>query len=264
MPISNNGVAYHLSGPKGKPTVALIHGLGLNRHITWEEIEPVLAQRYRVLNYDLLGHGESALPQSKPDLTMLSRQLIKLMDELSIDRVAAVGFSLGGMINRRMAIDYPDRVSSLIILNSPHERGEEAQRLVEERLKDTQEGGAEATIDATLKRWLTVDFIAQRKAKLERIKNIVLANDKENYANHRYILAHGVKELIRPTPEISIPALVMTSEHDSGSTPAMSEGISNEITDSEIYMVPGLKHLGLIEQPDIFADKITDFLYRKL
>jgi pimeloyl-ACP methyl ester carboxylesterase len=51
------------------------------------------------------------------------------------------------MINRRCAMDHPDRVSALVILNSPHERGEEQQRLVEERARDTSAGGPAANID---------------------------------------------------------------------------------------------------------------------
>jgi len=120
-----------MTGPEGAPVIALIHGLGLNRGSTWGAIVPVLAQEFRVLAYDLLGHGDSALPGGEVNLTALSEQLIALMDELGIAQAALVGFSLGGMINRRCAMDHPDRVSALAILNSPHERGEDQQRLVE-------------------------------------------------------------------------------------------------------------------------------------
>ena len=64
---SSSGTVYELTGPKDAPVIALIHGLGLNRH-TWEAHEPVLAAQYRVLNYDLYGHGASAPPPTKPFL----------------------------------------------------------------------------------------------------------------------------------------------------------------------------------------------------
>jgi len=262
MPMSETGTAYDLAGPNGAPVVVLIHGLGLTRQSTWDEIAPVLARRFRVLSYDLPGHGESALPEGEVSLSTLAAQLVALMDELGIGRAALVGFSLGGMINRRAAMDHPDRVSALAILNSPHERGEAQQRLVEERARATGEGGPAATIDATLERWFTDGFRHDHPWTVAAVREVVLANDHQNYARHRQVLAEGVVELIRPNPPLSHPALVMTCEHDSGSTPAMSWGIAGEMTEADVVIVPDLQHLGLIEQPELFSGPVTDFLQR--
>ena len=87
------------------PTVVLIHGFGLNRAM-WQWQLPVLTPHFRVLTYDLLGHGESAPPAGTPDLAMFSGQLLGLMDGCGIERAAVVGFSLGGLIARRFALDH--------------------------------------------------------------------------------------------------------------------------------------------------------------
>ncbi len=264
MPISAAGTAYDLTGPEGAPVVAMIHGLGLTRDATYREMIPLLADRYRVLSYDLCGHGETALPSDEPSLTVLSDQLITLMDELGIEQAALVGFSLGGMINRRVVMDHPDRVSALCILNSPHERGEEQQKLVEERARDTSAGGPGATIDATLTRWFTPAFCEGRKDVLEEVRNVVMANHHDNYAKHRFVLAAGVVELIRPDPPITHPTLIMTCEKDSGQPPAMSHAIGSEIGDSEVIILPELQHMGLVERPDLFAEPVIEFLRRVL
>lgn len=257
--VSANGTAYELSGPEGAPVVVLVHGLGMNRH-TWREHEPELSTRYRVLSYDLFGHGESAPPPVTPTLTLFAAQLRELVDDLEIDCCAIVGFSLGGMINRRFAMDFPDRVSALAILCSPHERGPEAQRLVEERASKTQAGGAAATIDATLERWFTAGFRATRPDVVAEIREWVLANDPVIYVQCRWVLAAGVVELIRPNPPIEHPALVMTCENDSGQTPAMSHDIAAEIPGARTIIVPKLQHLGLIEQPALFTGPVLSFL----
>ena len=259
----STGTAYDLCGPPGAPVLVLVHGLGLTRE-TWDDFVPVLAQEYRVLSYDLTGHGESLPPQEKPNLTLLSEQLVRLMDDLSIDRATIAGFSLGGMINRRLAIDHPLRVVSLVILNSPHERGPEAQRLVEERAAQTAEGGPVATIDATLERWFTPQFRKIAPDKVAQIRGWVIANNPATYAAFRQVLASGVIELIRPQPAITAPTLVITCEHDSGSTPAMSRVISSEIAGAETLIVPGLQHLGFIERPELFTQPILRFLGRSL
>lgn len=263
MRTKKTATAFDLNGPPDAPVLVLIHGLGLTRR-TWDDFVPVLAQNYRVLTYDLPGHGESPLLQEKPSLPLLSEQLLGLMDGLAIDRATIVGFSLGGMINRRFAIDHPLRVASLVILNSPHERGPAAQRLVEERAAQTAEGGPVATIDSTLERWFTPQFLKTLPDKVAQIRAWVLANDPDTYSAFRQVLASGVIEIIRPHPAIAAPTLVITCEHDSGSTPAMSHAIASEIAGAETLILPGLQHLGLIERPELFTQPILHFLERSL
>ena len=185
---------------------------------------------------------------------------MELLGELGIAQAVLVGFSLGGMINRRIAMDYPERASALIILNSPHERGEDAQRLVEQRAMDSAAGGPGATLDATIERWFTAEFRENHPDFIERVRQWVLANNHEDYALCRQVLAFGVVELIRPEPPITHPTLVMTCENDSGSTPAMSQTIASEIDGAEVIVVPGLQHMGLSENPSFFITAIAEYL----
>lgn len=257
--ISTNGTSYQISGAAHADTLLFIHGLGLNRQI-WAHYINAFEQDYRVISYDLFGHGESAAPPRKPDLSVYSEQIIKLMDELDIDRAVLIGFSLGGMINRRVAMNHPDRVSALVILNSPHERTPEAQRLVEERAKDTASEGIAATLDATIERWFTESYRQQNVEYIQQVRDWIMANDPAHYNDARRVLATGVIELIDPQPPITIPTLVITCENDSGSTPHMSLGIASEIGNSETLIVKRLKHMGLVERPELFIDPITRFL----
>lgn len=256
---AKNGTAFEWHGDPENSVVVLIHGLGLTRD-TWEGHIEALSKRYRVLNYDLFGHGESEPPPRRPDLSLYGRQLNEMLNELDVERASLIGFSLGGMINRRFAMDYPDKVSALVILNSPHERSPAAQELVEQRAADTSAGGPEATLDATIERWFTSNYINLHGNTISRIRNWVLANDPTTYAQCRQVLAHGVLELIRPKPAIEHPTLVMTCEHDSGSTPAMCHAISSELKNSEAIIVPTLQHMGLVEQPELFTVPILEFL----
>jgi pimeloyl-ACP methyl ester carboxylesterase len=256
---SRNGSVYELSGPTDAPVIVLVHGLGLNRHV-WDKYNSRLAQRYRVLSYDLFGHGESALPPGTPSLTTFSEQLLGLLDELAIERCSIIGFSLGGMINRRFAMDHPERLHALVILNSPHEREPEAQQQVEQRALDSAAGGPGATLDATIERWFTADFILRHPDFIATVRDWVLANNPENYALCRQVLAFGVVELIRPQPPITHPTLIVSCEHDSGSTPAMSQAIASEISGAQVIIVPGLRHMGLTENPPFFINALVEFL----
>ena len=259
--LSPNSTSYALGGNPDGPPLIFIHGLGLSRQ-TWDGFLPALEGEYRLITYDLFGHGESALPPTPPDLTLFSEQIISLMNHLGIKDAVMVGFSLGGMINRRIALDHPDRVAGLVILNSPHERGATEQAKVEERARMTAEEGISSTIEQTLTRWFTPDFIASNPAAVDKVRQGVLANQLDAYAACRYVLAAGVVELIRPSTPITAPTLVMTCAKDSGSTPAMSEAIASEIPASILSIIPALQHMGLVEQPKLFLEEMIPFLHQ--
>lgn len=256
---SRNGSAYRISGPSDAPVLVLVHGLGLNRQL-WDSYAARFAHRYRVLNYDLYGHGESAPPPGKPSLALFSEQLCGLLDELVIERCSIVGFSLGGMINRRFAIDHGERLRAMAILNSPHERDPVAQERLEKSVFDAAAGGPGATLDATIERWFTAEFISANPDYIAQVRSWVLANDPEVYAQCRQVLASGVIELIRPRPPITHPTLIVTCENDSGSTPAMSQHIAAEIDGSQVIVVPSLRHMGLVENSSFFITAIAEFL----
>lgn len=293
--VAPDGTAFDLTGPGGAQLLVLIHGLGLCREL-WQSYLPEFSRKYRVLNYDLIGHGAStgastgasaaAGSANEGDelsvtLTSYSDQLARLLDHLDAENLAlgpavVVGFSIGGMINRRFAMDHSEKVAALVIMNSPHDRGEALQSQVEQRAKTVNEQGAMATMPDALKRWFTADFLEASKAKIPDQKNQLAINppelvcewrqrvDKDSYAQAAWVLANGVRELIDPVTPITSPALVLTCENDSGSTPQMSRDIASELVDAKLLVVPRLQHLGLMQEPDLFSRPILDFLEERL
>ena len=117
-----------------------------------------------------------------------------------------------------------------------------------------------ATLDATIERWFTPDYIRDHDDVIAKIRSWVLANDPTVYAQCRQVLAHGVLELIRPVVPIRVPSLVMTCAYDSGSTPDMSYAIASEIEGADTIIVPTLQHMGLVEKPMLFAEPVRSFL----
>ena len=260
--IAPDGTAYDVWHKADAPVVVLIHGLGLCRHM-WRDHIADFASDYQVVSYDLLGHGDSAAPTAPTDLSLYAKQLCGLLDHLQIDKAALVGFSIGGMINRRFALDHANRLSALAILNSPHDRGDKAQAMVEARAAAVRSEGAMATMEAALERWFTDDYRTSYPDFMETVRVWRRQVDAQSYAEAAWVLATGVKELTRPTKRVNVPTIVITSENDSGSTPDMAATIASEIDQVEICIVPELKHLGLIEQPQSFTLPVIEF-FRKL
>jgi pimeloyl-ACP methyl ester carboxylesterase len=254
-----DGTAFDVHGSDRAPPIVLVHGLGLCREL-WNHHLPELAAAHRVVSYDLYGHGDSAPLADEASLTGYSEQLVALLDEVEIERAAIVGFSIGGMINRRAALDHPERIWALAILNSPHDRGDVAQREVETRAARAKSEGAMGTMDAALERWFTPAFLASEPPAAELVRHWRASVDSRSYAEAAWVLAHGVRELTGPGRRLEVPSLVMTCENDIGSTPAMARSIAAAIDGAETVIVPDLRHLGLIEDPAAFTAPLVDFL----
>ena len=241
------------------PVVAMIHGFGLNRAM-WQWQLPALTPHFSVLTYDLLGHGESAPPEGTPDLAMFSGQLLRLMDRCEIERAAVVGFSLGGMIARRFALDHPDRLSALAILHSAHDRSPAEREAVRERVRHTRRHGPSANVDSALERWFTPGFRTDAPELIALIRRWITSNDPVVFPRIYQVLAEGDAEIARGLERIASPTLVMTGEDDPGNTPAMSKAMAGLIPGARLVVLPGLRHMALAESPEAINEPLCAFL----
>jgi pimeloyl-ACP methyl ester carboxylesterase len=258
--LTPHGTAYESFG-SGRRVIALVHGLGLNRH-SWQRQVAALSRTHRVITFDLHGHGDSSVPPITPSLTVFSEQLVELLDHLGIARASVFGFSLGGMIARRFAMDHADRLEALGILHSAHARDQAAHDAIQARVVQAAKDGPAATVEAALSRWFTDSFRLSHPQMMDEVRRWILANRKDVYAPIYQVLVDGVTELVAPNPPIAAPTLVMTGEEDYGNSPAMSRAIAAEIAGSELVILPGLRHMALAEAPELFNAKLLNFLSR--
>ena len=108
-------IYYEMAG-QGEPLL-LLHGLG-SRSDDWQLQLPAFAARYCVVAADMRGHGRTAKPPGPTSVPMMAADVLGLLDALGIDAAHVVGLSMGGMIAFQMAVNRPERVRSLVIVNS--------------------------------------------------------------------------------------------------------------------------------------------------
>ena len=111
-------VRYGGSGPP----VLLLHGHP-RTHVTWHRVAPLLAGRHTVVCPDLRGYGQSSKPPTTPDhepysKRAMARDCVALMRALGHERFAVAGHDRGSYVAFRTAMDHPDRVSALAVLDS--------------------------------------------------------------------------------------------------------------------------------------------------
>lgn len=109
-------IFYEVSGEGA--ALIFTHGASWN-HLQWREQVEYFKKDYQVIVWDVRGHGYSELPDGPVDSGDFSRDLIALMDHLSLERASLCGLSMGGHISLQTAIRYPDRVEKLILIGTP-------------------------------------------------------------------------------------------------------------------------------------------------
>ncbi len=109
-------IFYKVSGPEDARTIVLTHGAGLHSGMFDQQVE-ALQSRYRVITWDMPGHGQSYRLDGELPVEKMSGIIIGILDELGIKRAVVVGQSLGSWVAQHTAITYPERVSGVVSIS---------------------------------------------------------------------------------------------------------------------------------------------------
>ena len=249
-----SGTFYVYNSKEQSIPIVFIHGVGL----TYEIWQPQLNffNNYSNLSYDILGHGKSSLIKQNISFDDFSDQLLDLINELKIEKIHLVGFSIGSLIARNFATKYGDRLQSLILLGSIYKRSEQQQKIVNERFEQAKK---ELKLSRqALKRWFSDKYLENNPDTYEKISSILSGNNMANFLKvYELFVTHKNDEDFE---KIQTKTLVMTGEHDIGSTIEMSQQLNNAIKDSELKIIKDGKHLCGIECADEVNLSIKNFI----
>jgi len=244
---------FYTLNKKVNTPIVLIHGVGLN-HKIWEP--QINAFNNTVLAYDILGHGNTPLTQSQISFDDFSLQLLNLINELKLEKIHLVGFSIGSLIARNFASKYNNKLESLTLLCSVFQRSDEQQQMVNDRFELSKK--SRSLSKQALKRWFTDDYINKNPNIYEKICSMLEENNMENFLKvYRLFVEHKDDEKFE---NIKTKTLIMTGENDTGSTPEMSKNLSKKIANSKINIVSEGKHLCSIECADDVNNAIKEHI----
>ena len=257
MPRSNNHPALNYSLEGSGPDLVLIHGVG-SRLTDWDATVSALGPGFRILRYDLRGHGASDAPPGPYVIENFRDDLIGLMDELGIVRAHIAGFSLGGLIAQSLALSAPERVAKLALLSTVAGRNDDEKAKVQGRLDFIRSSHPADYFDQSVERWFTPEFRNANPEVVRRRKQAVSEMDGAAYAAAYYALA--MTDLGDQLSRITAPTLVATGENDIGSNPRMARFISETIPGARLEILPNLRHSILLQAPELVADLLRGFL----
>jgi 3-oxoadipate enol-lactonase len=247
-------IYYKITG-KGEPLL-LIHGLGSSMR-SWQMQVPVFSAHYKVITFDLRGHGRSDKPLERYNISMFAADTAELMKSLGITSAHVVGFSLGGMVGFQLCLDAPDMVKSLVVVNSPVTGYK--QSLQEgfkswkhfTRVQLTGIGKNGHSNGWRLSPQEDEDQAGQTLTERLGINNM-LAQANSFWA----ILKGNVTDNLGL---INCPTLVIASDEDYVPVSVKSAYVS-KIPRAEIVVIPNSRHAVPIEQSETFNAMLLDFL----
>lgn len=239
----------------GSPLI-LIHGLG-SSCLDWELQVPVFAQHYRLVLVDVRGHGRSDKPRERYSIAGFTADLVALIEHLQLPPAHVVGLSMGGMIAFQLAVDEPQMLKSLCIVNS-------APQVKVRTAGDYWQWAKRWSLARVLslstigKALGTMLFPKPEQAELRRkMAERWAKNDKRAYlASFDAIVGWGVQEQLS---KISCPTLVISADHDY--TPvAQKEIYVKLLPDARLVVIEDSRHATPLDQPEHFNNTLLDFL----
>ena len=242
---------------KAAPTLLLLHAAmgSSQRYYAWV---PLLCRHYRVVRMDLRGHGSSEVPPSDGPLTLdrLVADVIELMDYLGVGSAHIVGNSAGGYLGQQLAMNYADRVRSLMLFGStPGLKNSQAPSWIPQIEKKGLRGFLAETITERLPLGEVdpglVEWFLDEAAK----------NDPAYIG--KFVLLMASYDWSDEVGRIRCPTLVVVPGAEPIGSTANYEPFRRLVPDIEMRVYDGAPHNICDAFPDRCADDVLDFLNRR-
>jgi 3-oxoadipate enol-lactonase len=245
-----SGLFYEVSG-SGEPVV-FIHAFSVDRRM-WQPQITAFDKRFRVVRYDLRGHGRSAAPAGP--YTGYG-DLREVLDALAIQRATLVGLSAGSEVALNFALANPDRVVRLV-LASPGLGGYGLPPLpwADATFKAAADGDPQAA--ATL--WAQTPIMALRSNDNERETVRSLVADNWRLWTYRRTEQPLAPPAINRLGDVKVPVLVVTGGQDLDYIKDIAALIARSVVDGRHVTVPGAGHIVNLDAPAEFSDVLSTF-----
>ncbi|HEY2792939.1 MAG TPA: 3-oxoadipate enol-lactonase [Micromonosporaceae bacterium] len=241
-------------GPRDAPVLLLGPSLGTNRRM-WRGPAEALSGDFRVISYDLLGHGDSEVPAGPYDIGLIGRSVLALLDGLGVPTSHYAGVSLGGMIGMWLAVNAPERIDRLALVCT-------SAYLPEgnwiERAARVRSHGTASIADVIVTRWFTEAFRESSPGTVAEFGDMIATTPDEGYAACCEAIA--AMDQRASLPSIRVPTLVISAEDDPSTPPPHGQTIAAAVPGAEFVVLHNASHLANVERADDVAALIAAFL----
>ena len=259
MTVNNHTVSYTDEGPDHAQVIILIHGFPFNKSM-WNKQVEVLIETYRVIAYDVRGHGISTAGTDDFSIELFVDDLLGLMDALKIDRAMLCGLSMGGYIALNAVENFPKRFGALIlcdtncIADTPEAR-EKRMKTIE----SIQEKGLEQYAIESLKNLFAPESFVTNREKIALVKTMIMETSVQTLSRTLFALSRR-KETCTNLHRISIPVLIVVGIEDKITPSDAARQMQKNIKGSILNIIEHAGHLSNIENSYDFNRQLIKFV----
>lgn len=256
--LENFGItAFSVTG-QGTPIV-LIHGVGMRQQV-WAPQVRDLGRDFKVITYDMLGHGQSDVPPEGVQLTCYAEQLLALLDHLGIQRAHVIGHSMGALIALEFALNYPQRCLRVAALNAVFCRTPEQSEAVIQRASSLVTSGILAGLDATLARWFDPACEDTHQQISAQIRDFLCQVDPVGYRRTYELFASSDRMHLTRLKSMEVPVLFMTGQNDVNSQPSMSRAMADLVPVASLEILADARHMMTLTHAADINQRLHSFL----
>ncbi|MHA1569057.1 MAG: alpha/beta fold hydrolase [Alphaproteobacteria bacterium] len=251
--IGGVAIAYTIDGKDGAPFLTMSNSLATDHHM-WDEQVSALADRFRILRYDVRGHGATPPTAGAYTMDALAEDARRLMREMGIETTHFIGLSMGGMVGQTLALKYPGLIRSLVLADTSSDLSP-MEAMWNDRIETAGTDGMEPIADALMPRWFTEAFLAAPNPVTAQVRDMITATTAAGFIG----CCHALRDfnLADRISAITVPTNIIVGEKDSLIEP--SRYMNAQINGSQLDVLTGAAHLSNMEQVAAFNGVLTRF-----
>jgi 3-oxoadipate enol-lactonase len=243
-----------VAGPVDAPLVVLGPSLGTST-ILWEDVVPFLTDDYRVVSWDLPGHGAAPAPTSPFTVAEIADAVADAVRAIGGERILYAGVSLGGATGLELLLGHPDLVRGAAIVASGAQLGDASSW--QERATQVRAQSTSSVIIGSAQRWFAPGSIERRPELSGRLLHALQDADDEGYA--RCCEALAAYDVRARLGEITAPVLAVFGRDDQVAPEAKSIEIAEGVRDGRVAAIESAAHLPPAEEPEQTAAVLREF-----
>lgn len=247
---------FRVYGRADAPAVVLSHGATLDQE-SWAPQVPALSEHYRVVTWDLRGHGLSQPLEGKFTMERGAKDLLAILDHLGIEKAALVGLSMGSYVSQRLLLDHPRRVAALASFDATSLTGFTMGRAMRWMLSTSD------LILALYPENMLVETIARNAAERpetrDYIRRVVGRLKKRTIIDIWSAVQTGLMDA--PDYREPVPLMIAIGEHDKvGLTARGARQWAGQRPDARFEVIPGAGHCANQDNPEHATRVLLEFL----
>lgn len=239
------------------PPLVLLHGLG-GSGLDWVLQLPAFVPKFRTITVDLRGHGQSPKPKGPYRIAQFAADVALLLMRLDARPAHIVALSLGGAVAQQVAVDYPELVRSLVLVNTASNfvSADWRQRMLGlKRFAGVYlQGMDKVAVDVADRLFPLLEQTPLRTEAVERIAS----NDPQAYRASLWAIARFNTTFLLEL--ITCPTLIVAGEQDATVSLVAKQILAHGIPNSRLVIIPNSGHATPIDQPEAFNGTVLEFL----